>query len=189
MKIAFLGWGSLIWDPRNLRIRKDWQEDGPFLPIEFKRYSKDGRMTLVICPGVQDVRTLWAEADFTDIDDAKENLRIRENIPNIQNIGYASRAGCPYRCNAVPEVITHVQSWVDEKKLDAVVWTDIPQNPDKFRQKTSMEMNEDNIITYLRNLEKRNDRIYENAREYVEKTPEQIETMLRRRIRQELHWK
>lgn len=28
MEIAFLGWSSLIWDPRNLRTRGDWHSDG-----------------------------------------------------------------------------------------------------------------------------------------------------------------
>ncbi len=37
MKIAILGWGSLIWDRRDLQIAGDWQQGGPVLPIEFSR--------------------------------------------------------------------------------------------------------------------------------------------------------
>ncbi|HOW68396.1 MAG TPA: hypothetical protein P5055_13320 [Candidatus Paceibacterota bacterium] len=48
MSIAILGWGSLIWNPRDLPITGDWQGDGPVLPIEFTRISDNGRLTLVI---------------------------------------------------------------------------------------------------------------------------------------------
>jgi hypothetical protein len=48
MKIVILGWGSLIWDPRDLPHQEPWLDDGPKLPLEFSRISKDRRLTLVI---------------------------------------------------------------------------------------------------------------------------------------------
>ena len=49
MKIAVIGWGSLIWSKRDLEIEGDWIiGGGPVLPLEFSRVSKDGRLTLVI---------------------------------------------------------------------------------------------------------------------------------------------
>ena len=52
MKIAILGWGSLIWQPKDLKFDANigWKEKGPILPIEFARISKDGRLALVITP-------------------------------------------------------------------------------------------------------------------------------------------
>lgn len=49
MRIAVLGWGSLVWCPSELDISTGWRE-GPALPIEFARESKGSRVTLVLVP-------------------------------------------------------------------------------------------------------------------------------------------
>jgi hypothetical protein len=80
MKIACLGWGSLVWDPRELPIRREWFKDGPLAPIEFIRQSLDGRITLAIDrrPRAAPVRLLWTLMVPTDLPTAKESaLRSR----------------------------------------------------------------------------------------------------------------
>lgn len=184
MKIAFLGWGSLIWDQRELRTRGDWSGDGPSLPIEYRRISRDGRITLVLYPKVEDVQTLWVDADYEKLGKAIENLRSREGTVT-KNIGYVSIQDGEYVCEAVPRILGTIIKWAREKGMDAVVWTDLPENPDKFRDETGMELNEDNIIKYLKSLE---GEALDKAKEYVQKAPLQIDTKLRRRIREELGW-
>jgi hypothetical protein len=53
MRIAFVGWGSLIWNPGKLPLATNWTEVGPILPIEFSRISKDGRLTLALTNGTE----------------------------------------------------------------------------------------------------------------------------------------
>jgi hypothetical protein len=52
LRIAVLGWGSLIWDPHPIfdQHHRDWQFDGPRLNLEFSRISKT-RAGVVTAPG------------------------------------------------------------------------------------------------------------------------------------------
>ena len=184
MEIAFLGWGSLVWDPRDLRIRGEWHKDGPLLPVEFMRLSGGGRITLVVHPDAEEVQTLWAHADFDDLDDARENLRARE-VTITERIGFATIPECKSRCWGDPEILERILKWGKKKGLDAVVWTGLTENSDKFREKTGMKLNEDNIIKYLGSLKGQQ---LEDAKEYVQKASRQVNTTLRQRIHQELGW-
>jgi hypothetical protein len=183
MKIAVLGWGSLIWDRGVLKIKDCWKADGPFLPIEFARISEKngGRLTLVIHPNTWGVQTLWAISAYDDLNRAIENLACREKTPKC-NIGFACILDNSSRCKSVPNILPIIQCWAKEKKLDAVIWTDLCSN---FKKKLGKELNEDNVIEYLRSL---NGETKCRAEEYICKVPEQIKTKFRRRIIQELGW-
>jgi hypothetical protein len=166
MKIAVLGWGSLIWDSRELELPKtSWHEDGPLLPIEFARKSGHGRLTLVIYPSANTIPVLWARMHQTEISTAKETLRKREGI-NHQNIGYYYE----YRIHTrFPEITEAIQEWIKKHRFDALVWTDLKSNFDVY--------NEEKVFDYLSTEANK-----EACREYIEKAPEQIETDMRRKI-------
>jgi len=190
MRIAILGWGSLIWDKRNLKIDKivgdsqyqGWYNTGPSLPIEFARISDDGRLTLVIKEGVQSVTTLYSISMCKDLDIAILNLATREGSCT-NKIGYYLKQG-----NKVyPEDFPYkniLQIWIEQcNNIDAIVWTNLSI---RFHDKTHQEFNDNNVIAYLSGLpiEKRG-----KAEEYIRKTPVQIQTPIRTAIeRSELRW-
>jgi len=179
MKIAYLGWGSLIWDPQALPIQKCWFEDGPLLPIEFARHSGGDRITLVIVPGVRDVRSLWTPLIIPDLDTAKLKLAEREGIKieDIpRDIGYVSSTGSSNGQSA--EVI---RRWASYIGLEAVIWTNLPP---RFQN----EVRVPTIEEVLAFLQTRPSETKQRAEEYIRRTPRQIDTEYRRRIEVELNW-
>jgi hypothetical protein len=69
-RIACIGWGSLIWNPGDLPLYGNWENDGPDLPVEFGRESSGRRITLVVCDDVKRVRTFWVLLNSTNVRDA-----------------------------------------------------------------------------------------------------------------------
>jgi hypothetical protein len=81
MKTAILAWGSLVSHPRDLQAAAEFVPDGPLLPIEFCRISADGRLTLAVDETYGAVcKTYSAPSGIQSLDEAIENLRIREGI-------------------------------------------------------------------------------------------------------------
>jgi hypothetical protein len=196
MRIAFLGWGSLIWNPRGLRIRAGWQDDGPDLPIEFARISSDGRLTLVICQEsewrhVAHVQTLWAYACHTSVGAARCNLRQRERTPRMHSIGFLLTSSPDDKGSRIltDEQLGHMREWAAGKGLDAVVWTDLPSNwdgpPKQYRDKVQQPFNRENVIAYLRSLRGETQR---KAERYIRFAPKQVDTPIRREIGNTLGW-
>lgn len=179
MTFACLGWGSLIWCQKALPVAGAWQPDGPELPVEFARESKDKRMTLVICEGAPAVRTLWAALDVATLTDAKKALAVREAIgdDNIRHsIGYWSPAA---RSKGPAAEI--VEAWAAGRGIDGIVWTALkPRMGDVQRTPTEGE-----VIDHLRDL-KGAER--ELAAEYVRLAPRQIATPYRHAIEEALGW-
>jgi len=179
MDITVLGWGSLIWSPRNLKIAGEWYSDGPILPVEFSRVSQDGRLTLVLYPGAEPVQVLWARSNCSSLEDAVADLADREGTTK-HKIGYLSFFDGLFRCNAAPGVLEIIQKWGESGGFDAVIWTDLPSN---FAQKTKMSFNSDNAVSYLSALEGDS---FQKAIEYITKAPKQVSTPTRKRIEEAL---
>jgi hypothetical protein len=186
MKVAILGWGSLIWNPKDLATEGDWQPDGPYLPIEFARISgkNEDRLTLVCMEGVQPIRTYWIKSSKARLDEARENLRVREGKGlDLTDMGYITHDECSW---FVPfcQIGEPLREWLALKKeLDAVIWTGLASN---FLERTRKNFSVDQGIAWLRELV--NQRKHAKAEEYIRKAPPQTNTRLREQCRVSLGW-
>lgn len=183
MKIAYLGWSSLVWKKRvkkceSLKTVGSWQSDGPFLPIELARISSDRTLTLVLHPNAQDVQTFWVKAIKTDIESAVQDLAVREGTTR-DNIGFVCIPNSSRRCTMVPTICEGIEQWAKLKELDAVVWTDLPSN---FKEVTHMDLNEENAVKYVFSLPPE---VLKLARIYVHKASKQIDSNIIRRLKAE----
>lgn len=180
MKIACLGWGSLIWRPENLKIQRQWFNDGPLLPIEFVRQSADGRLTLVINERFAPVRTLWVLMDTQDLEEAKESLRSRENIPK-RNL--ANHIGVIQVTDETNEKLKiEIIAWARTLRLDAVIWTSLPA---KFNGEDNIIPSLQEAIDYLRTLDVQS---RAHAEEYIRRAPKQVDTKYRQAFEREFNW-
>ncbi len=181
MKIAILGWGSLLWEPGGDfgdAIELPWKLDGPNLPIEFSRISqtRSGALTLVLDPtNGSTVTVAWCLSKRARPEDAIGDLRCREGT-TMENIGYVRLNEQRTRPSAVEKAII---AWAAEKKLDAVVWTALQTNfEDKIKRPFSIEQ----AIAHIKSLPV-NGRL--KAAEYVWKAPDFVRTQLRSALQKE----
>lgn len=178
--IACIGWGSLIWDTRNLDVDGEWRADGPPMPVEFARQSSDGRITLVIVQGFASPPTLWSVFNTRDLVEARESLRVREDVPRCR--AALSIADWCRSENPVSEPDATISVWASGKGLEAAVWTSLPP---KFGGIDGRVPSENEVVAYLRRLE---GEARAAAEEYVRRAPRQIATAYRQAIERALGW-
>lgn len=178
MKIACLGWGSLVWDQRTLRAGT-WEPDGPSLPIEFARAfdNGEGRLTLVLTPEAAPVPVMWSLVDYPSSGTARKALCSREGC-RLSDIGIWPAQG------AVPWLAYEViGKWGRTRGFDCVIWTALPP---KFGQKEGVSPSSDRAaITYL---ESRSSEVLRDAEEDVRKAPVQVRTPFRAAFEQHFGW-
>ncbi|TIW69326.1 MAG: hypothetical protein E5V60_01145 [Mesorhizobium sp.] len=182
MRIASLGWGSLIWDHRDLPVSGKWQTDGPTLPIEFARESSRKRLTLVIADVSETVASLWVLLEVDSLDAAKEALALREGIKegNIQySVGWWRKADGASNGRGAAAIA----AWAPAHKLDAVVWTNLKPG---LKGRSNVVPDYDAVLGHFQMLIERGE--HADAEEYVRKTPIQIMTGYRQRLQEDLGW-
>jgi len=175
-KIAILGWGSLIWEPKD-EFKKyigPWEKGGPILPIEFSRISKtrNGALTLVIDPdNGSNIQTRYTLSKRVNPEDAACDLRTREGTV-IRHIGLVD-----FKTNFIRGhwsfIVDKIKLWANDNKLRAVVWTDLPPN---YTEITNNLFEPSDAVEYLKNL---NEEGKESAKEYLTNAPPEVQTTLR----------
>jgi hypothetical protein len=174
MRIAILGWGSLIWDPGALALASEWTPGGPTLPIEFSRVSRNGRLTLVIDPVNGDpVTTRFAISRRETLQQAIRDLQTRE-ITGEKFVGFVDLRSTNHRCRHDSACIV-IRAWAVRSAVDAAIWTDLPSN---FLEATGCQFSVDNALSYLAGL---SGSTAELARSYIERAPVEVDTEVRRR--------
>jgi len=186
MKIAILGWGSLLWDAR---IEFDsthgpWESEGPRLPLEFSRVSESrgGALTLIVDhqSGVA-CTSAFSMSTRKHPDDAIADLRCREGT-TLENIGYYFADGGRKQSRSA-QTLAAIELWAREKQHDVVIWTDLISN---FNTKSRFKLafTVPNAIAHLQTLPPD---AKAKAAEYIWRAPPFIDTPLRREV-QVLPW-
>jgi hypothetical protein len=171
-EIAILGWGSLIWDGRDLPINGSWENDGPTLPLEFSRVSADGRLTLVIDAKFgKQLPSLYALSSRSNVADAVCDLCHREGTSQ-DKIGRAPKN------DNLSKFEQAIDGWRRRKQFDHVIWTNLEPN---FRKKCGEDFSIARASAYLRDLPRA---CQEHAREYLRRAPQQIQTPLREHLKE-----
>ena len=179
MAIACLGWGSLVWDPRELPVQGRWFEDGPMLSVEFARQSSGGHLTLVLVPSTAPIRALWAPFSVDTVGAAQEALRKREGVLDKNRDKHIAVWQAADQNDSSPASIA---SWARGLKIDAVVWTALPP---RFSEVENRVPTPDEAVAYLRQLPHEQRR---HAERYIRMTPRQVDTPCRRRFELEFGW-
>ncbi|MCP9290568.1 hypothetical protein [Gracilimonas sediminicola] len=181
-RIVILGWGSLIYEPRELseQIIGTWIEDGPKLPIEFSRVSSSRKkaLTLVIDPdNGSKIKTSYIISKREKIKDCVEDLRKREGT-SINRIGVIDLKDRYEKRFKYPKVAEKIQDWAEHKNIATVVWTDLPSN---FAEESNNEetFSVENAIKHLNSLKP--DGLLE-AKKYIKKAPRFVATPLRAKL-------
>jgi hypothetical protein len=177
MKVGIIAWGSLITNSDELLIiHNAWASDGPMLPIEFARISKDKRITLVIYPPFEEVKTYCNVSTFENLDNAIENLAKREKT-KIENIGFINFQTGEIKSNKIPSELKRTFSiWNINRDFDALIWTDLDEN---FKVKMNRPFSLEASIEHLKSLSKSE---FELAKNYILSTPENTQTRHRKAL-------
>lgn len=186
MRIAILGWGSLLWDLDDLapHVTGGWMHRaGPRLPMEFSRISPKRRMGLVVALDPADGRPCATHAIRSarhDLAEARADLAARERA-NVARIGWARADGAAE--GRLQPVTALVAAWCRATGHDAAVWTDLEPN---FRAVAGEPFTVAAGIGWLRGLDAA---ALAEAHRYIRRAPATTRTPLRRALARDAWWR
>jgi len=130
MKIIYLAWGSLYWNPDFLPIAS-WIQSNLFLPLEFSRISDNGkgRLTLVIDEKNGMYNNIWyAFSKENNVNKAINYLKKREKT-SLNNIAYINlKNGNARITNTSLKIANKIKEFAADNSFDVVIWTDLESN-------------------------------------------------------------
>jgi hypothetical protein len=124
-------------------------------------------MTLVIVADGSPVPTLWTSLQVDSMSEAIQALYDREGAERTGSIGRWPVEARPHRFSR------EIGIWAREKKLEAVVWTDLKPG---FRYSRGTVPTLEQVVRHLGSLE---GKPRERAAEYILRAPPQIATPFR----------
>jgi len=167
MKIALLGWGSLVWDLRKVEIEGDFKQTNFKLPIQYSRISDsgNGRVTLVLDPiNGEDIKINYVKMKENNLNNAINQLKERERTI-YKNIGYINLKDGNERSNILSdEYLNKIKKWAHKNNFEGIIWTDIPSNWEKIRKKP-YSLND--VIEYLNEKRENDILVYNLCIEYI----------------------
>jgi hypothetical protein len=180
MKIAILGWGSLLWDPRDLQLASPFELIGPRLPVEFCRISKNHRLTLIIDETFGTLcRTYAAASGSETLDEAVENLRLREGMSSAADVGFVEITRQERNAAATerhPHAVETIADWALNAGYDAAIWTALDSH---FESRTQEPFSVNAAMRFLENLEQQEPEAFERALDYIRRAPPATQTPVR----------
>jgi len=142
----------------------------------------------VIQSGSPEQRTYWALSEFGDLKVARENLQAREGTSSKHIHSLTADGQQEVAVN--PEISARIREWLKaHENLEAAIWTGLPSNWNSERKGRKFKV--EDAVQYLNELERARDEArgtYDRAREYVINAPSQIQTPVRRLIRERKGW-
>lgn len=130
MRIVYLAWGSLYWNPDTLPV-ENWKYSSLQLPLEFSRISDKGkgRLTLVIDEKKGTENNIWyGNSTEKNVNNAIKGLREREKTV-VKNVGYINlRDGKKRNTNLSEKLLDRIVRWGESEEIDVIIWTDLKSN-------------------------------------------------------------
>ncbi|WP_312829472.1 hypothetical protein [Pantoea anthophila] len=175
MKIACLGWGSLIWKTDALPVAGEWHHDGPAVPVEFVRISDGGELSTAICLNASPVPVCWAWLNTASLERACQALRLREAIPDnrVDGVGMIT---------VTDNATGPLAAWAQARGIEGLIWTDLPA------RMAGVEGQIPTLSQARHYLQQLSGETREHAFRYIEQVPAQIDTAYRRAFADLMRW-
>ena len=169
MKIAYIGWGSLLWNNEVLQLKNNFKHTQIKLPINYSRISfidenNNGKLTLIIDEKYGEKCNIWyGETKIKNLDKAINTLKKREYTIK-DNIGYYNFVKGTFRSkNLSKKNLNKLKSSFKNKGFDAIIWTDLSSNWDKVEKNSFSNLKAEKYIQSRKYIKE----LYEKQIEYI----------------------